>query len=179
MQYPRYCTVCNSINLDCRFNLMVIKLTPHIRNVSDPHDSPFLFPFSILLSSVCPNFRNTHTHTHAHTRTRTHTHAHAHTHTHTHTHTHSLSLSLSLSLWCTHGQISIIATSHWVPHHHHQLCFSIWPSPLLSYVVSLSSSSSLCFLAKLLLAPTLLVPLSLYSLYVLSILSAWQRIKCI
>ena len=47
MQYPRYCTVCNSINLDCRFNLMVIKLTPHIRNVSDLHDS--------------------HTHTHTHT----------------------------------------------------------------------------------------------------------------
>ena len=46
MQYLGYCKVCNSINLDRQFNLMLINLTPYIRHLGDLRDS--LLPFHSL-----------------------------------------------------------------------------------------------------------------------------------
>ena len=62
VQYLGYCTVCNSININHRFNLTLINLTPRIRDPGDPRDSLLPFPslFFSLHSSVCPNFRKKH-----------------------------------------------------------------------------------------------------------------------
>ena len=104
----RYCTVCNSININRQFNLTLINLTPRIKHPGDPRDSLLPFPsLFFCLQFVQISKRN------------------------------SLSLSyrLTLDLSPAHpwSNLHHCCQPPRVPHHYHRRCSPMWPSPLLRF----------------------------------------------